>query len=211
MPLLLYPERFYLLHCPTTDIREVSVSPRPLPAISLAAAYNLHAANHLRIAFLRKGQRRLLHGVVPSVPRLDLVSFKPEFIFCHRLMNTDVLEFLVFFSEARITKMTPMVAHRLFLRLSTKESRETFVCSPASKCFTVKISDETSSSPTITILRASLSAASKDFFSRKLPSPTSTESPARRSSCASASAAAFCSTPIGATNASSFCSFAAIS
>src|SRR5579871_3243272 len=50
---------------------------------------------------------------------------------------------------------------------------------------------ETSSSPTITIFRASLSAASNDFFSRNDPSPTSIDSPARRNSLANDSAAPF--------------------
>src|SRR5271154_4214784 len=114
MPLLFCSERFYLLHCPTTDVREVRVSPRPFPTISLAASYNLHAANYLRGAFLRKGQRRLFHRVVPSRPIINLVLFIPCVILRHRFMNTSVPELLVSFSKASITKMTPMVVHDLF-------------------------------------------------------------------------------------------------
>ncbi len=64
-------------------------------------------------------------------------------------------------------------------RKSASSARGTFVCSPALKSLTVRIPGRNLIFATMTIRRASLSAASNDFFSRKLPSPISTESPAR--------------------------------
>src|ERR1017187_4584827 len=58
-------------------------------------------------------------------------------------------------------------------RKAANSARGTFVCMPVEKVFTVRIPDWRSSSPRMTMRRAVLSAASKDFFRRNPPSPSS--------------------------------------
>jgi hypothetical protein len=92
--------------------------------------------------------------------------------------------------ENRALRLCPLFACSVGGEKAASSARGTLVCMPVEKVFTVRIPDWSSSSPRMTMRRAVLSAASKDFLRRKLPSPSSMRRPARRSSRARASAAA---------------------